>query len=105
MTNTPSKNMPPLPYEQRGDRRINVVFAVAVEAAGRPQIGRITELSRSGARLLLPTLLATGEEVVLRRGGLDLIGKVTWQRHDSVGIGFIKPLDETAFLRLRRSYV
>jgi hypothetical protein len=91
-----------LAYERRGDRRIDTVFAVAVEAAERSQISRIVELSRMGARLQVGLMLPVGQAVVLRRSGVELRGQVTWQKGNSVGVGFTEPLEERLFLQLRR---
>jgi hypothetical protein len=103
MTHAPlaAGSAPPV-YKQRGHRRIDVVFAVAVDAGQFSQISRIIELSRMGARLQVSPMLPLGEEVVLRRGGVALTGRVTWQRGHSVGVGFTEPLEERTFLRLRR---
>jgi hypothetical protein len=90
-------------YEQRGDRRIEVGYAVAVEAGERSQISRIIELSRKGARLEMSTLLPVGQSLVIRRNGVELKGQVTWQKGNTVGVGFTEALAEHAFLQLRRA--
>jgi hypothetical protein len=89
-------------YERRGHRRIDVDFAVAVGAGPLSQISRIVQLSRMGGRLRVSPMLPLGKEVVLRRGGVTLTGRIAWQKGNIVGIGFTEPLEERTYSELRR---
>jgi hypothetical protein len=93
---------PALNYDPRDSRRIEVLFAVAIEAAKNSQIGRIIELSRKGARLEVSGSLPVGEKIVLRRAGVELEARITWRKGPQAGAAFIVPLEEMSFLRLRR---
>ena len=99
----PHTLMPNGPIDRRRHRRIQVLLAVEVQSDGVPQLVRLTELSQRGARLMTYQSLPVGEPIVLKRAGVALEGRVSWGRGISYGVEFAAPLDETSYLRMKRS--
>jgi len=89
-------------HERRRTRRIQVLLLVEVELRGERHIGRITELSRAGARIEARATKATGEAIVIRRGDVELHGQIAWAYGAVAGLWFPTPMDECTFLQLRR---
>jgi hypothetical protein len=103
MTERSPLQLPPdVPEERRRHRRIQVLIAVEVEAGGYPQVARVTELSREGARLQMARPPAAGTRLTIRRADVNLTAITMWCRGTSAGIHFVQPLNELAFLKLRR---
>ena len=94
---------PGVEFDRRRSRRIAVMIPVEAEVGGRRNLARIVELSRTGARLQVPGPKAVGDAVLLRRGELELKAEVVWADRDFAGLRFREPMDECAFLHLRRS--
>ena len=95
-------NMPHGSLDRRRHRRIQVLLAVEVHGEDIAQMVKLTELSRSGARLLASLPLAVDAQVTLMRAGVALPARVAWTRGLAAGVEFMAPLDERNFLRLRR---
>ena len=95
-------NMPHGPLDRRRHRRIQVLLAVEVHGDDVPQVARLIELSRTGARLLTSRPVPVGAQVMLRRAGVELAARVAWARGIAAGVEFATPLDERNFLRMRR---
>lgn len=93
------------PHERRQSRRIKVLLPVQIEAEGERHIGRITELSRAGARIEVRAPLASGQAVIVRRGGIELHGQVVWVEAPAAGLWFPCAMDEGTFLQIRRTVV
>ena len=88
--------------ERRRDRRIQVLLAVEIDAERQREAGRLTELSRTGARVQVPGIFPVDEPVTLRRGSVELSGRVVWRRGNAAGIELAEALDERSFLQVRR---
>jgi hypothetical protein len=93
---------PALSDERRRHRRIQVLIAVEVQADHYPQVARVTELSREGARLQVARPLKAGSKVTIRRADVAFEAVVAWCRGTAAGVHFVQPLDEACFLKLRR---
>lgn len=99
-------NVLTMPYgflDRRRHRRIQVLLAVELEGDEVPQVAKLIDLSRTGARLQTSRPLPVDAQVVLRRAGVELPARVAWARGISAGVEFAAPLDEAAFLRMRRA--
>jgi hypothetical protein len=92
---------PAIDDDRRRHRRIQVLLSVQVDAGAQPRVGRMTELSRKGARVQLAAPLPVGR-VVIRRAGVELGARIAWVRGDAVGLEFDRAMDERSFLQLRR---
>ena len=69
--------------------------------AGRLDV-TLRNLSRIGAMLEGPELPGTGNDVILKCGGIDVLGMVIWRGNGRCGITFDELLDEREVIRLRR---
>jgi hypothetical protein len=96
---------PAVPHERRRSRRIAVQLQVEVEICGKRLIGRITELSRAGARIELRGAKPVKDAVIIRRPGIELHGHIVWADGEAAGLWFPKPMDEDTFVQLRRKTV
>ncbi len=96
--------MPHGPLDRRRHRRIQVLLAVEVQGDDIPQVARLIELSRTGARLLTSRPLPADARLLLRRAGVELAARVAWARGVAAGIEFATPLDERSFLQMRRGH-
>ena len=99
-----SVTMPHGPLDRRRHRRIQVLLAVEVQGDDIPQVARLIELSRTGARLLTSRPLPVDRQVLLRRAGVELQARVAWARGLAAGIELAAPLDERSFLKMRRGH-
>lgn len=88
--------------DRRHRRRIEVMLPVEVEIAGENRVGRISELSRAGARITLRGEKASGDAVVIRRSGLELQAQIVWVDGLTAGLWFAEPMSESFFLQLRK---
>ena len=88
--------------ERRQHRRIQVLLSVDVEGNRRSQIARVVEFSPGGLRLRLASYLASGTQVVVRRGSVEIPCRIAWNDGTMAGIEFLSTIDEHAFLRFRR---
>jgi hypothetical protein len=89
--------------EKRRSRRIEVLLPVEIELRGQRHLGRITELSRAGARLQMLAHKARGDAVVIRRAGVEIRSLIVWTEGTYAGLWFAEPMDEGVFLQLRRT--
>ena len=87
--------------DRRANRRIQVFLSVEIEGPSF-RSGRIVDLSKRGARVKLDAPLNVDEEVVLRRGALDLRARVAWCKGTMAGLRFSDPMHEGIFLQLSR---
>lgn len=94
---------PAIADERRRDRRIHVRIPVELAAGHDPQVARITELSRQGARIEAAQPLGVGTKVAIRRGDVALEAVAMWSRGTAAGLRLVQPLNEREFLKLRRS--
>jgi hypothetical protein len=93
---------PALSDERRRHRRIQVLISVEIHADHYPQVARVTELSREGARLQVARPLKAGSKVTIRGADVAFEAVVVWYRGTAAGVHFVQPLDEVGFLKLRR---
>lgn len=106
MSSVPLSAIPPaIAHERRRTRRIEVLIPVEIEIGGERRVARITEMSRAGARITLRGLSTTGEELVIRRNGVELKALVVWADGLQAGLWFPEPMDEASFLQLRKRVV
>jgi hypothetical protein len=89
-------------HERRRHRRIQVLLVVELHSEGLPQVARMMELSRHGARLQLARPVVVDSKATIRRAGYALDASVVWCCGTSAGVQFERPLDENGFLKLRR---
>jgi len=93
-----------VPFERRRARRIQLQLAIELDFDGDKRIGRIVELSRTGARITTEGAQA-GRSVVLRRAGVEVLGQVVWTNGSLAGLRFPVPIDEDRFVRLRKKTI
>ena len=101
----PLSSIPPaVPFERRRARRIQLQLAIELEMGGDKRIGRIVELSRTGARITTDGAQA-GNSVILRRAGVEVHGQVVWTNGSLAGLRFPVPIDEAHFVQLRKKTI
>jgi hypothetical protein len=61
----------------------------------------ISDLSLTGARVLVSQPLRTGAEAVLEWGRHEAFGEVIWQQGQACGIVFFDPIDKAVLLATR----
>lgn len=88
--------------DRRRHRRIQVLLAVHIDAGDQPQVGRVVDLSRKGARVQVAGQVLQGQRVVIRRAGVAIGAQVAWRRGAVIGVEFDTPMEERSFLQLRR---
>lgn len=93
-----------VPFERRRARRIQLQLAIELDFDGEKRIGRIVELSRTGARITTEGAQA-GRSVVLRRAGVEVLGQIVWTNGSLAGLRFPVPIDEDGFIRLRKKTI
>ena len=105
MSIVPLSSIPPaVPFERRRARRIQLQLAIELEMGGDKRIGRIVELSRTGARITTDGAQA-GNSVILRRAGVEVHGQVVWTNGSRAGLRFPVPIDEAHFVQLRKKTI
>ena len=101
--------------ERRQSRRVHDPLLLGRRAAARARIslpasidvmaGRLDvtllNLSRIGAMLAGPELPGPGNDVILKCGGIDVLGTVIWRGAGRCGVTFDELLDEREVVRLR----
>ena len=65
------------------------------------QTGRVEDISATGARIAVGTIVATGAEGVLEVNGVEAFGEVVWCRMGHVGFHFDEKLALEHLVRLR----
>jgi hypothetical protein len=102
MADAPRFEVPPaIPIERRRSRRIQVSLQVVVEIGGNSSGGRLTELSRAGARIELRGRWTVGESLIVRRNGVELHAQIVWSDGSTAGLLFPEPMVEVSFSKLR----
>jgi PilZ domain len=102
MSIVPLSSIPPaVPFERRRARRIQLQIAIELDLDGEKRIGRIVEMSRTGARITTEGARA-GQSVILRRAGVEVHGQVVWTNGSLAGLRFPVPIDENRFVKLRK---
>ena len=94
----------PVPIERRKARRIQLQLPVELELAGSKCFAQLVELSRTGARVAIMGAKA-GMDVVVRRAGAEVRGRIVWTDGSVAGLRFPEAIDEDQFLQLRRRTV
>ena len=84
--------------ERRRTTRSKVMLCAALEHSGKQGLSRIANVSSDGA-LVLGGALPLGMSVTLRRGSVDLPGRVAWVKGQQFGVRFDEPVEPGAMLR------
>jgi hypothetical protein len=86
--------------ERRTAKRHMSVFLLAkVTTGGRQALGRVLNLSQTGAKIETSMQLKPGDTLSLEiRSDLKTAGKVRWARGGAVGVEFDHPVDVSRFL-------
>ena len=88
-----------------GGRRRNVRQRVVLVGSAMLMEGSrsiiVDDVCASGARLRGRDLPETGSEMIVRVGGLDILGSVAWQEKEQCGITFDSPLDPMGVQQLK----
>lgn len=93
--------LPDVPFERRSSRRIPVSLPVDIEIGDTRCTGRMTELSRAGARMELRGRWTAGEALKISRNGIQLEAQIVWSDGSAAGLLFTEPMIESSFLQLR----
>lgn len=86
--------------ERRTAKRHMSVFLLAkITAAGQQALGRVLNLSQSGAKIEAQLSFKSGDTLVLEiRSDLRVAGTVRWVRNRTVGVEFDREIDVGRFL-------
>jgi len=86
---------------RRSAARARIFLPASIDVmAGRLDV-TLLNLSRIGAMVEGPELPGPGNDVILKCGGIDVIGVVIWRGNGRCGITFDELLDEREVVRLR----
>jgi len=94
---------PAIDYERRRYRRVEVRLAVELSSGGQPQLAGLLDISREGARLQITQPLPVGAAATIRCAGVSMEARIAWARDEQVGVRLVSQIDESSFLKLRRS--
>jgi hypothetical protein len=94
----------PVPIERRKARRIQLQLPIELEFDGSKSFAQLVELSRTGARVAIMGA-KPGTDVIVRRAGVEVRGKIVWTDGSVAGLRFPEPIDEDISLQLRRRTV
>lgn len=86
--------------ERRAAKRHMSVFLLAkITTEGRQALGRVLNLSQTGAKVETSLAFKSGDTLTLEiRSDLKAAGKVRWVRSGTVGVEFDHPVDVSRFL-------
>ncbi len=87
---------------RRSEPRATVALKGSAEAIRGCSSASILDVSRTGARIQGPDLPDVGKDVVLRCGGLETFGKVSWAASGRCGIEFYEPIAVRHLMALRK---
>ncbi|MGZ8997500.1 MAG: PilZ domain-containing protein [Allosphingosinicella sp.] len=94
----------PVPIERRRARRIQLSLPIELELDDSKSFAQLVELSRTGARVAIMGV-RPGAELIIRRAGVEVHGKIIWTNGSVAGLRFPEPIEETHFLQLRKRTV
>jgi hypothetical protein len=87
-----------------GNRRANrerVVLAAAAVTLQGSQPVVVEDVGSTGAKLRGRGLPATGQEMIIKIGNMDVLASVAWSKRDECGITFDAPLDPASVTQLK----
>ena len=87
--------------ERRKHRRMQVMLAAEVASGSMEEPARVVEVSARGVRVSVSPAFQVQQEVVVRRGGTAIAGRIVWRSGFLAGIEFQAEINEHAFLRFR----
>ena len=79
--------------QNRRSRRSNLLMTATLEISGRSLEVTLRNLSSDGARVEGDQLPVDGTELLFRKGGLAIGGRVIWSRGKQAGVSFSQKLD------------
>lgn len=86
---------------RRSEPRAPVLLGGTTEVLSGHQRVTLLEVSQNGARIRGVVIPEVGKEVVLRCGGFDTFGTVTWADYRECGIQFDEPISLRDLVTLR----
>jgi hypothetical protein len=78
---------------RRSKRKAVLMRAILIGVDGVQQV-RLKDLAREGAGIASQVPLATGSDVILKRGDLFIAARVVWANGMTAGIEFYRPLTD-----------
>lgn len=73
-------------------KRRRVLMRATIISVDGSQSARVRDLTDTGAGILCETPLATGTDVIFRRGDLLVAARVVWAKSAEAGLEFYRPL-------------
>lgn len=81
--------------------RTKVLMRAAIYAPNGAAVAWIRDISHDGALVTTDDPLATGSDVIFKRGPIFAAAHVAWAKDGSAGLSFYRELDESALSSAR----